>query len=243
MNNNKLKRNRPIAIIGAMKEEISLLSSLLAKPKKNTIAGVNFIKGTLASHTIVIAQSGIGKVSAAHTTTLLHERFNPSVIFNIGTAGGINPKLSIGDVVLADRVVHHDFDVSAISNALYGQVPGSSQFFLPDKLLLNQIEDILFQLDINSYSGLLASGDKFLSDEKALDNILKHFPNLLAVDMEAASIAQICQKYKTPFIILRAISDIPKEESPLNFVEFLQLASKNSTNVIVKFLQIYPNPN
>lgn len=232
-----MEKIKPIAVIGALKEEITLLSALLIEPQKSTIAEVNFIRGRLASHPVVIAQSGIGKTNAAHTTTLLHEHFNPATIFNIGTAGGINPKLSIGDVLLADRVVYHDFDVSAISKALYGQVPGSPPFFPPDKPLMNHVEIVLSQLDIKYYRGLLASGDKFLSDKETLNSILRYFPTLWAVDMEAAAIAQVCQKYKTPFIILRAISDIPKNESPFNFNEFLQLASKNSANVIYQLLK------
>lgn len=225
-------------IIGAMDEEIAFLKAAMSDQKEQQIANVLFIEGKIADKEIVLLKSGIGKVNAAMATTLLIENFQADVVINTGTAGGFSKKLNVGDIVIGSEVVHHDVDVTVFDYVL-GQVPQLPATFKSDPKLVASTKEVLQQLEINSLIGLVATGDSFMSDEKLIKTTVDNFPLMLAAEMEGAAIAQVCYQYETPFIIIRAISDIAGEDSPISFNEFIHLASENATNIIIKLIQTY----
>ncbi len=126
-----------IGIIGAMDEEISLLKSKMDVKEEKIIANCNFIIGTLKGKEVVLLKSGIGKVNAAMSTTILHEKYNPEFVINTGSAGGFHPDLEVGDIVISTDVVHHDVDVTAFQYK-YGQVPGLPEAFLASNSLIEK---------------------------------------------------------------------------------------------------------
>ncbi|PWD87530.1 5'-methylthioadenosine/S-adenosylhomocysteine nucleosidase [Ignatzschineria cameli] len=228
-----------IGIIGAMAQEVSLLASMINNPQKQIIAGVEFIQGELQGHQVVLLRSGVGKVQAAMATTLLHEHYKPSLIINIGSAGGLISGMEIGDIIISSESGHHDVDLSPIGLEP-AVLPDLPKTFPSDPKLIALVEDALTELDINSKIGLIATGDTFIADQKQVAQIKAIFPNVLAVEMEAAAIAQVAHLYQTPFIVMRALSDLPDKEMPMSFVEYLDLAAKNSSQIVLKVLDKLP---
>lgn len=226
-----------IAIIGAMDEEIALLKENMLIEKEEECASCVFIKGTLSGKTVVVLKSGIGKVNAAMATTILHERYQPSVVINTGSAGGFAADLDVGDIVIGREVVHHDVDVTAFGYA-YGQVPGLPETFKADSALIKQVESIIEQFNqAKSKQGLIATGDAFMQDDERIDFVRRKFPTLIAAEMEAAAIAQVCYQYQTPFVIIRALSDIAGKESSISFDAFLNKAAKHAAELIMEVVR------
>lgn len=223
-------------IIGAMDEEVALLKEVMENKKEVEIANSLFIEGTIDNKAVVLVKSGIGKVNAAMTTTILMEAYKPSYVINTGSAGGFSNKLSVGDLVISSDVVHHDVDVTAF-DYVYGQVPNMPATFKADVEMIEKVESILNSLAIQSEIGLVATGDSFMSDSKQVDFVRKTFPNMLAAEMEGAAIAQVCYQYDVPFVIIRALSDIAGQEAPMSFQEFLQTAAENAANVIIEYIK------
>jgi len=222
-------------IIGAMDEEVAFLRKKISQETEHTIANSVFIEGTIGDKQVVLLKSGIGKVNAAMTTTILMERFSPTVVINTGSAGGFSPSLSVGDIVISDQVVHHDVDVTAFDYE-YGQVPQLPAVFKADESLVRQTKETITKLDLNYKVGLLATGDSFMNNEKRVNEIKAIFPNMLAAEMEGAAIAQVCYQYEVPFIIIRALSDIAGKHSPITFDQFLETAAKNASQIILSLI-------
>ncbi|KIL53397.1 5'-methylthioadenosine/S-adenosylhomocysteine nucleosidase [Jeotgalibacillus alimentarius] len=226
-----------IGIIGAMEEEVELLRNSMENIRTETIANSEFTSGVLRGKEVVLVKSGIGKVNAAMTTTILMERFNPDRIINTGSAGGFDPSLSVGDVVISNEVRHHDVDVTAF-NYEYGQVPGMPAAFVADaKLKETALSCTKSISDIKSVAGLIATGDSFMNDPKRVEALQGKFDNLQALEMEAAAIAQVAHQYETPFVIIRSLSDIAGKESHVSFDQYLKTAAVNSANLIMQMTE------
>ncbi len=228
-----------IAIIGAMEQEVALLESLIKHKECKTIAGVRFIKGLLAEKPVILLRSGVGKVNAALATTLLHEHYKPRYILNIGSAGGLIEGMEIGDIIISSKTLHHDVDATAIHCDI-GQLPGMPKEYPSDPSLIDLAEKAMGSLSINYQVGIIGSGDAFIADQKRVAEIKRNFPEIMAVEMEAAAIAQVAYLYETPFIVLRALSDLPDQEMPMSFVEYLDFAAENSAKILLKVIESLP---
>lgn len=225
-----------IGIIGAMDEEIQLFKRLMTNKNETTVANSLFIEGRLANKDVILLKSGIGKVNAALSTTILHERFQPNIVINTGTAGGFDQTLNIGDLVISKEVVHHDVNVTAFDYD-YGQVPQMPPTFKAEKSLIDKTKRVAEQLNIHYKVGLIATGDSFMADEEDVNKARKHFPKMIASEMEAAAVAQVCYQYDTPFVVIRALSDIAGKESSISFNEFIHIASENATNLVIETIK------
>ncbi|MGV3466665.1 MAG: 5'-methylthioadenosine/S-adenosylhomocysteine nucleosidase, partial [Heyndrickxia sp.] len=152
------------AIIGAMEEEVALLRENIENPKFQTIAGYEFISGMMKGKDVVLLRSGIGKVNAAMSTAILLQEFKPDVVINTGSAGGFDPKLQVGDIVISNEVRHHDVDVTAFGYE-YGQVPQMPPAFIADEQLIKVAEDCAKKInEMQVVIGLIATGDSFMSE-------------------------------------------------------------------------------
>jgi len=225
-----------IGIIGAMDEEIAFLLNHISDQKEITIANSLFIQGRLAGSDVVLLKSGIGKVNAAMGTTIMHERFSPTYVINTGSAGGFATDLVVGDIVISSHVVHHDVDATAFDYA-YGQVPQMPAMYEADADLIDRSATVLKKMNINSRTGVIATGDSFMQDPLRVQDIREKFPSMIAVEMEAAAVAQVCFQYDTPFVIIRALSDIAGKESSISFDEFLPMAAKNASDLIIEMIK------
>lgn len=225
-----------VAIIGAMEEEVALIKGWMTELETQSIAGCEFYQGKLDGTDVVLLQSGIGKVNAAVSTTLLLSKFAPSKVINIGSAGGYAQDLNVGDVVISDQVCHHDVDVTVFGYVM-GQVPGQPATFAADEALVAQAKAAVTNLGLmTAQVGLIGTGDSFMQDPVRVEKVRADFPGLLAVEMEAAAVAQVCVKFETPFVVVRALSDIAGKESSQSFEEFLVVAAKNSSLMVREML-------
>jgi len=223
-----------IGIIGAMAPEMALLGEALKGVREQTAAGMRFRLGTLEGKEVVLLQCGIGKVNAGIGAALLIELFHPKAILNTGSAGGLLPQQTFGDTVVSTGVLHHDVDVTAFGYAP-GQVPGLPAVFPSDPALVALADRCL--TGVPHTRGIVGSGDIFVHEAPVIAQIRARFPDLCAVEMEAAAIAQACHLSATPFVVVRALSDIAGKESPMKFDEFLPLASKNSSRLVLDMLK------
>jgi len=226
-----------IGIIGAMKQEVAILKALIAVQEVKKIMHVEFTVGTLHGKEVVLLESGIGKVNVAIAVTLLLDKFNVSQVINTGSAGGINADAEIGNVVISDKISYHDVDVTAFGYAL-GQIPELPAAFQADDHLIAKAKQVLTASGTKFFVGQILTGDAFISRPEQLSKIKASFTEALALEMEAAAIAQVCQIANVPFIVMRALSDIAGKESQVAFEEFLPVAAKASSLVVEKLVQI-----
>lgn len=226
-----------IGVIGAMDEEVAILKEALQNREEKQIAGSLFYAGTISGKQVVLLKSGIGKVNAAMGATLLNQIYQPDYVINTGSAGGFDASLSVGDVVVSDEVTHHDVDVTAFGYE-YGQVPQMPATYKADENLIDLAVRSARNVEgVQAVKGLIASGDSFMNDANRVAFVRTKFKDLSAVEMEAAAIAQVCYHYQTPFVIIRALSDIAGKESHISFDKFLETAAKHSAEVVLGILE------
>ncbi len=226
----------PIGIIGAMPQEVKTLTEHLTDKQTIEIAGMVLHSGNINGVSVVVMQSGIGKVNATIATTLLIERFSPKAVINTGSAGGIGSGLSVGDVVIGSVVAHHDVDVTAFGYQM-GQMAQMPADYVSDNHLLSVAEQASHHFTGASiHTGLIVSGDQFIADSERFTIIKQHFPDALSVEMEASAIAQTCYRFETPFVVIRAISDLANEKASVSFDEFIEQAGKQSAEMVMSML-------
>lgn len=223
-----------IAVIGAMEQEVELLRNALTNTETQTIANSEYTTGTYEGKEVVLLKSGIGKVNAAMSTIILLHTFKPDVVINTGSAGGYDPALEVGAVVISDEVRHHDVDVTIFGYEM-GQVPQMPPAFKSDEKLMDIAKLAVTEVGEHQYGvGLICSGDSFMNDPVRVEKVREYFPQMKAVEMEAAAVAQVCHQFGTPFVVIRALSDIAGKESNISFDEFLPVAAKHSTEIVLK---------
>ena len=220
-----------LGIICAMEEELRTLVENLDHASKITRHGYVFHTGSIGRHEVVLVQSGIGKVMSAMAVTLLVEVFSVDGIINTGSAGAVNHELKIGDVVVADRLAYHDVDVTAFGYA-FGQMAQQPLYFESSKYFVSELKKAIE----NPVVGLITSSDSFISSDGRIAEIKKHFPEVLAVEMEGASVAQAATALKKPFVIIRAMSDTASHDANVKFDEFIIEAGRKSAQTLMNFL-------
>lgn len=223
-------------IIGAMDEEIIILKAKLKNIKTTIIAGCEFYQGQLNGKEVILTKSGIGKVAASVATTLLLERFSPDTIINTGSAGGYDSSLNVGDLVISTEVCFHDVDLTAFGYEI-GQMAQLPPAFVADTKLINIAQDAAQTLsDLRTIKGLICTGDIFMADPIKAEIARNNFPTMVACEMEAAAIAQVCYQFKVPFVIIRSLSDIAGKKSELSFEQYLPVAAKNASILVEAIL-------
>lgn len=226
-----------IAVIGAMEEEVELLRAKLENATSETIANSEYTQGTYAGKDVILLKSGIGKVNAAMSTTILLEKYKPDFVINTGSAGGYDENLEVGAVVISDEVRHHDVDATIFGYEM-GQVPQMPAAFKADKHLMDVAQQAVAAVgEHQSATGLITTGDSFMNDPVRVETVRGYFPAMKAVEMEAAAVAQVCYQFSTPFVVIRALSDIAGKQSNISFDEFLPVAAKHSTQVVLKAIE------
>lgn len=219
-----------IGIICAVVEEAEALKSVITNIKEEIIHNIKFYVGKLNNNDVVFVQSGIGKVNAAMTTTLLIEKFNVKEIVFSGVAGSVNENLKIGDIVIGVDVVQHDMDVTEFGYEK-GQIPQMDTYsFFGEKSIVDKVKNLKIE-NINLFFGRIITGDQFISGKEVKTKMGVDF-RALCVDMESGAVAQVCYLMKVPFLIIRSISDSITDESTMEYNEFVKLAANNSKEIL-----------
>lgn len=221
--------SRPTGLIVAMQEELAIVLEHLTAARQKVVAGLTFHQGLFFGHPVVAVVCGVGKVNAALCTQLLIATFEVEKIINIGIAGGLDPELIPGDIVIADSLVQHDMDVTPLGLPR-GQIYRLPYFdFATDKQLLQQALEAAQAIDGHRLKvGRIATGDQFIAHPEKARFIHRHF-GALACEMESASIAQVCTLNQCPFICIRSLSDNANSGAHMDFEQFLPIAVKNSS--------------
>jgi adenosylhomocysteine nucleosidase len=228
-----------MAIIAAMQPELDYLLEQLDKRQDSVAGAVRFYQGEINEVKVILALSGIGKVNAALTTSILIERFAPDYVINTGSAGGLKTGMQIGDVVVGNEVAHHDVDVTVFGYE-HGQVPQLPPRFFANQYLIDaarQAAQVFSGAEI--YTGLIVSGDQFIGTAEKNRFIKEKFADVIAVEMEAAAIAQTCHQLNVPFVIVRAISDNGDADASISFDQFLQQAAIHSAKMVINLISVY----
>lgn len=227
-----------IGIITAMSSEQKQLARQLTETKESNKGPFRYMEGEINNNKIVLMQCGIGKVNAAAGAVEMINNFQPDCIISTGVAGGIDDCLKVMDVVVSRNIVYHD--VWCGDGNAYGQIQGLPTFFEGNKTLYNAAMSLDTETAI--YGGLICTGDKFITRRKELDEIKSNFHEAMAVDMESASIAQICYLYKVPFISFRIISDTSETDNHFNqYLDFWGEVANRSFKVTETFLKVLPD--
>ena len=224
-----------IGIVGAMAQEVEILVNLMTDKIVTKLASGTIYEGMIHGKQVALLQSGIGKVAAAMGTAALLQLTQPDLVINTGSAGGVAEGLNIGDVIVSTETQYHDADVTAFGYAK-GQLPACPVSFVSDPKLVELAERIATRLGQHVKRGLICSGDSFIQGGERLAQIKQDFPKVIAVEMEATAIAQVCHAFNVPFVVVRAISDTGDGKANMSFEEFLPLAAKQSSDMIVAML-------
>lgn len=224
-----------IGIIAAMPEELKLLVENLEMAEKHQRLGHVYYTGRIKHHEVVLVESGIGKVMSAMSVAVLVNDFEVTAVINTGSAGAVASGLEIGDVVVADRLVYHDVDVTAFGYD-YGQMARQPLYYEASRYLVEEMKAVLEKTQQTSRVGLIATGDSFIAGQDKVDQIKKHFPDVLAVEMEGAAIAQAAHSLGLPFMVIRAMSDTASHDANITFDEFILEAGKRSAETLIQLL-------
>ncbi|KAL0241087.1 hypothetical protein GEMRC1_006322 [Eukaryota sp. GEM-RC1] len=233
-----LDMSSSIGIISAVPAELHLILEELQSVQSHDIAGRTFHHGFLFNKSVILVLSGIGKVSSAVTSTILIQHFKISSILFIGTAGALSSFLKVGDIVIADKLAHHDFNCDPIFHR--GLIPSCNKIHLHSNPLLLKSAitsasavvsnpsfiEALSSLDLSPFPsvkvGLVMSGDRFINDPVLTSDILSYepFSTALCCEMEGAAVAQVCSEFDVPFVVVRIVSDGAGDGAHVDWTSF-----------------------
>ena len=246
---------RATAIHGAINSEVKHLRDILADRQERTIEGIRFSTGKLRGKDVVIAWTGVGKVNAAMTTTLLIEHFKPKEIIFTGIAGGVDPNLGPGDIVIAHKTAHHDMGTLWPEGLFFRGVKNplnnmrNPVFFDADEELVKlarragektgfrNIITVDGPREPKVVTGIIVSGDAFVASEEKC----KEFREKLgadAVEMEGAAFAQICYQREIPHVVIRCLSDNADSGAIADSQTFYILAAENSSRLVSEMMSL-----
>ena len=240
----------PTAILGAMPSEIELLRKNLSEEKIEQVLGLTFHVGKMNGRDVVLCRSGVGKVNAAMTTAILIDRFRPREILFSGIAGGLNPDLSPGDIIIVEKTAQHDYGRLEQKGFVTGRTRNpidrkqNPLYFVADVKLMRLAKKAAKNVQLEAVSingekrtpkiiqGTVATGDVFVASDKASQEIRTRL-NADAVEMEGAAVAQVCYQLKTPCLVIRSISDLADNQAEKDIAIFFKTAANNSANLVM----------
>jgi adenosylhomocysteine nucleosidase len=247
-----------IGIMGAMPEEISILSDDLTESREETSGSRTYHIGKLEGIETVLAFSRWGKVASAITASTLITKYNIDYLIFSGVAGAIAQNLNIGDIIISDQLYQHDMDARPIFNK--HEIPLTSKIFFDansdmvisakkaaEEFIIHDLPqtinpEILKNFSIINptvYVGKLASGDLFVNDPLKAETLILDMPDVQAVEMEGAAVAQVCFEHNIPFVVIRTISDKSDHSAVIDFTKFISDIARYYAKGVIK--NIYKN--
>ncbi|MBQ9312967.1 MAG: 5'-methylthioadenosine/adenosylhomocysteine nucleosidase [Bacteroidales bacterium] len=223
-----------IGIIVAMSKEFSQIQNLLSDCEQVVKGNYNYVTGTLHNKYIILQHSGIGKVNAALGAENLIKDFSPDIIISTGVAGGADTDLEVMDVVVSSSCAYHD--VYCGTENEFGQVQDMPAKYPSPDYIIQATKSIKAKQRI--VPGLIVTGDWFVDNTEKMKEILSHFPQAKAVDMESCAIAQTTYLHNIPFCSFRIISDIPlKPNNKKQYYDFWSEIADSSFQITKQFIE------
>ncbi|MEM9516402.1 MAG: 5'-methylthioadenosine/adenosylhomocysteine nucleosidase [Actinomycetota bacterium] len=247
----------PIAILSALPDELNhlvadRLTGDFERPEQITLASEAAWRGTLGGHDVVLALSGMGKVAAALVATSLIETTRPRALVFSGVAGGLDPALDVGDVVIAERVVQHDTGVLT-DQGLQRYQPSHLPFINPidefgwtcdpELVALAVAAAESAELEVlpteaggrghppRATTGIVATGDVFVNGDATRRRLFEEL-GAHVVEMEGGAVAQVADALGVPHLIVRAVADKANDDSNFDFNQFTAHAALNSARIV-----------
>lgn len=242
------------AIVAALHDELASVLALMPDEQVQVLGGRSFWVGHLQGQDVVAVLSGIGKVAAATTATLLIQHFGVNRIVFTGVAGGLGAGVKVGDVVVATGFLQHDMDASPLfprhEVPLYGRSLFEADVALTgalEKACGRMLHDLPAQLGVATveafglqaprlHRGLLISGDRFVATTAESEALQRELPDALAVEMEGAAFAQVCHDFGVPLAVVRTISDRADDAAHVDFPKFLREVASHYSGAVVDAL-------
>lgn len=251
-------KSRPITgLLGAFGAEVAMVKESLKKSKTIVVDGVTFTCGRIGKQRVVVAETGIGKVNAAMTTALLLDHFRPRRVLFTGIAGGTNPELQPGDIVIAGQTAHHDYTSITDKNTPTKQTRNAitkqfnPTYFPADSALLHLAETVVKTVTLEGIplasggvsdrpvrvmTGTVVTGDVFVASPDKVKSLRADF-GADATEMEGAAVAQVCYQIQVPHLIIRSLSDRADAEAHIAYDKFYPTAARNSANVVIAIVK------
>lgn len=223
-----------IGIICAMEKEVEAMLTHMENKEDKTILHMSVHEGIISNQQVVVITSGVGKVNASISTTLLLSHYDLDCIINVGIAGGLLESQNPLDIIIARNVIQHDFDTSPVDGD-----EGIGLVFECDETLANKFKACVDNSDAASWIGDIASGDSFVTLDNHFNRIRALFPSCVCAEMEAGAIAQVANAFDIPCLIIRTLSDVaPKEGSAIDYMSFCRKASRTAASITASFLSL-----
>lgn len=225
-----------IGVMGAMQEEVELFNHSLGDAQPVSVHNRTFYRGSIGNHQVVSVFSGWGKVASAATAAVLISKFDVDMIVLAGLCGGVGKDIHIGDIIIADSLIQHDLDASPIFPRYEIPLHGISRIPADKPLVQRALAGCKSVVDTPSLwqslaalgnpnpkvqSGLIATGDQFISDAATIQRLRDELPGLLGVEMEGAAVMQVCFEFNVPGLIIRVASDNADDAAPEKFQTFV----------------------
>ena len=223
-----------LGIIGAMDEEVAKIKEHMEQVEEKRIASMDFMKGTVNGHPVVVVRSGIGKVNAAMCTQILADVYGVDAVINTGIAGSLNADINIGDIVLSTDALEHDMDAVAFGYPV-GQIPRMDTLsFAADEKLRAVAKKTCERVnpEVSVFEGRVVSGDQFISDKAKKEWLVENFAGY-CTEMEGAAIAHAAYLNGIPFLIIRAISDKADDSASVDYPAFEAKAIEHSVKLLL----------
>lgn len=223
-----------LGIIGAMDEEVAKIKEAMKDVTVIKKAGMEFYKGAIHEHPVVVVRSGIGKVNAGICTQILVDVFSVDAVVNTGIAGSLNADINIGDIVLSTDTLEHDMDAVNFGYEL-GQIPRMDTLsFAADENLRKAAKKVCEKVipDVNIFEGRIVSGDQFISDKGKKKWLIENFAGY-CTEMEGAAIGHAAYLNQVPFLIIRAISDKADDSATMDYPTFEAKAIDHSVKLLL----------
>jgi adenosylhomocysteine nucleosidase len=232
-----IRMEKSIGIIGAMDEEIELCRKNMSDVKEFAQAGITYFQGRLHGKTVILCKSGVGKVNASICTQILVDHFSVDHVIFTGVAGGVDPDLNIGDIVISEDCRQHDIDASPLGFKR-GEIPFATTSVFPAHSDLIQLayKSGAKLKDVKTVIGRILSGDQFVADKEQVQDLFDEFKGS-CVEMEGAAVAQVCHLNQIPFVIIRSLSDKADGSAHVNFLEFTKLAAERSYFIVDRMVE------
>lgn len=227
-----------IGIIGAMEVEVSRLKEIMQDIRVTEKARMEFNEGTIHGKSVVVVRSGVGKVNAAVCTQILADDFQVEAVINTGIAGSLKNHIHIGDMVISKEALYHDMDARGFGYER-GEIPQMDMKAFPahDGLILLAVQTCRkVNPDIGVSTGIIATGDQFISNRAVKDDIKKEF-DASCVEMEGAAIAHTAWLNQVPFVIIRAISDNADDSATEDYPDFEKKAGEHAARLVENMIK------
>ena len=216
-----------ISEFAALRESFNLMGVKGTPTKIGKLTGTSYRCGR-----VIVMEGGLGKTQfAIHTYYALENIPDPSIVFCVGSAGGLTKDLIVGDVVVATETIEHDFK--------WGLFSGPLPKFPGDEQTINRIKRSCSfnSLPFSIKFGKIASGDEsIVSTERAKE--VRSTTGAIAAAWEGSGGARTCDFLKVPFIEVRGISDMANESAPSVFLENIPKTMTNLARFLNEFVTI-----